>query len=260
MDEAALRQAIAARQKISKLARGLLAAHGYDVSERELMTHGAYSLLTRAGVSPRALKVHPDWLLATGHASLGQLDDYWDGDDYWDNDWDSGNGQDYLPEEPDPFPDDEELTEKEKVQAAEAEAWAEAEAEAEAEAKAEGLPEDFVAPAPVPMRPDNWDLDSKPARYKLAWGDTLVGLAGTYLHDGSRWREIWDMQPASYHQTRTPDKIFVGDWLNMPAEAVKTLLGEHPEKKAAPDYKTFAFIAGALVVGLGAGYVFTRKS
>lgn len=125
------------------------------------------------------------------------------------------------------------------------------------------LPPDFVAPGAVPVRPENWDLEAEPyALYTLAWGDTYVGLAATYLGDGARWREIWDLNRTI---TPDPDKIGVGQTINMPEEArqkmkrwlqgpKKDLPGKLPDepplaekaKKAAP-YLLIGLAAAGLV-------------
>lgn len=76
-----------------------------------------------------------------------------------------------------------------------------------------------TTPGAVPVTASNWDLTTTPARYQLAAGDTLVGLAITYLGDGNRWGDIWQAQDASYRQSHSPDHITAGDWLNMPDEA-----------------------------------------
>jgi nucleoid-associated protein YgaU len=123
-------------------------------------------------------------------------------------------------------------------------------------------PDGWVAPAPVPIRPNRWDLSTKPARYQVVWGDTLAGLAATYLHDGGRWREIWNLQPGEYTTTRTPDAIFVNDWLNMPQEAVDTLKAHTKktgEKIPGETDWTPWIVGGALLVAAGgAAYAFSR--
>lgn len=125
------------------------------------------------------------------------------------------------------------------------------------------VPPEFVAPGAVQVRPENWELDAEPyALYTLAWGDTYVGLSKTYLGDGARWPEIWDLNRAT---TPDPDKIGVGQVINMPNEARdkmrawlkrggKGLPGEQPEepplaekaKKAAP-YLLIGLAAAGLV-------------
>jgi hypothetical protein len=118
------------------------------------------------------------------------------------------------------------------------------------------LPPGFVAPGAVDVRPANWDLDSEPyATYKLAWGDTYVGLSATYLGDGARWREIWDLNRA---QHPNPDQIGVAQIVNMPDEARdkmrrwlrgkrKGLPGELP--KAEPAAEKLKRAAPYLLVG-----------
>jgi LysM repeat protein len=56
--------------------------------------------------------------------------------------------------------------------------------------------------------------------YIVQRGDTLSGLARLYLGDAGRFREIWNLQNATYKSQRTPDNIVVGDLLVMPNEAV----------------------------------------
>lgn len=74
-------------------------------------------------------------------------------------------------------------------------------------------------PGAVPVRPENWDLDSEPyATYKIAAGDTFYGLAATYLGTGARWNEIY-----STGRNRTiipnPNDIRTQGPIDMPAEA-----------------------------------------
>lgn len=78
-------------------------------------------------------------------------------------------------------------------------------------------------PGAPPIRNASWNLETDPASYKVSYGDTISGLAATYLGDHMRWREIWDLQPSSYRQSRSADQIGTGDWLFMPADAVATL-------------------------------------
>lgn len=125
------------------------------------------------------------------------------------------------------------------------------------------LPPGFVAPGAVDVRPANWDLDAEPhATYKLAWGDTYVGLSATYLGEGARWREIWDLNRALHPN---PDQIGVAQVIDMPDEARDKmrrwlrgkrggLPGELPKaeptaekiKRAAPYLLVGALAAGAI--------------
>lgn len=95
-------------------------------------------------------------------------------------------------------------------------------------------------PGAVPMRPGNWNMDTDPDSYKIAWGDTLAGLSATYLGTPLRWREIWDQQPDSYRYSHTADQLMPGQWIFMPPDASATLraaLGEQPlpgDKPAPP--------------------------
>ena len=90
-------------------------------------------------------------------------------------------------------------------------------------------------PGAVPVRPENWKLDT--STYVLSWGDTLTGLAVTYLGNGGRWREIWDAQPGSFRESNKPDKLGVGQALLMPAEAVANarVLVANPGSRVQPN-------------------------
>lgn len=77
-------------------------------------------------------------------------------------------------------------------------------------------------PAAVPIRPDRWDEDTR--SYRIDWGDTLSGLAATYLGDHARWREIWNEQDTAWRMSRDPDELGVGEWIRMPLDAYATLL------------------------------------
>jgi nucleoid-associated protein YgaU len=48
-----------------------------------------------------------------------------------------------------------------------------------------------------------------PERYTVSRGDTLWDIAGRYLREPWRWREIWERNP----QVRNPDLIYPGDVL-----------------------------------------------
>ncbi len=76
-------------------------------------------------------------------------------------------------------------------------------------------------PAAVPARPENWKFDVKPAEYVIASGDTLAGLAWTYLGSPNRWQELWDMQPQVYRWNHSPNDLKPGQLWPMPEEAAK---------------------------------------
>jgi hypothetical protein len=79
-------------------------------------------------------------------------------------------------------------------------------------------------PGAVPVRPGNWNLDAKPfATYKIASGDTFVGLAATYLGDGGRWKDIWQTG-SNQQQFPSPDSITHTGPLDMPDEARDKLI------------------------------------
>lgn len=114
-------------------------------------------------------------------------------------------------------------------------------------------------------------------QYKLQAGDTLSGLARTYLGDFARWREIWSIQSAAFKASprrveeakrkgQTPvDVIFVGEILEMPAEAIaearaQGLLVQHdvkqpaaalPLAKVSSPVKFMASLAALGLVGFG---------
>jgi hypothetical protein len=76
-----------------------------------------------------------------------------------------------------------------------------------------------------PFRADRWNAYSENGggyQYQVASGDTLSGLAALYLDSAARWPEIWNLQdsrrtnPAAGY---SPDRIYVDEWLEMPAEA-----------------------------------------
>lgn len=76
-------------------------------------------------------------------------------------------------------------------------------------------------PAAVPVRPGNWDVGT--SSYKLAWGDTLAGLAATYLGSPQRWKEIWNEQSDTFRTSNNPDELTAGTWIRMPLDALATL-------------------------------------
>ena len=78
------------------------------------------------------------------------------------------------------------------------------------------LPPGFVTPGAVAVRPGNWDLTKDPAIYTIHAGDTYAGLAETYLGNGARYPEIWNLNRS---QHPNPDRIIAGDRIKMPAEA-----------------------------------------
>jgi hypothetical protein len=99
------------------------------------------------------------------------------------------------------------------------------------------MPPGWVAPGAVPVRPDRWDLTTDPATYRIAGGDTLVGLAATYLRAGERWKELWNMQDQAYRWSHSPDKLAIGEVWPMPEEAVENLKA-YLKGKPVPGGKT----------------------
>ncbi|WP_437900415.1 LysM peptidoglycan-binding domain-containing protein [Sorangium sp. So ce124] len=90
-----------------------------------------------------------------------------------------------------------------------------------AQAVVQGIaPEPSPAPPPpIPPPPIDAGLWIAPDVYVVQSGDTLVRIAARYLGDGARWREIWALNQERY-AGRSPDVIFPGDTLVMPAEAI----------------------------------------
>jgi hypothetical protein len=76
-------------------------------------------------------------------------------------------------------------------------------------------------PAAVAIRPGNWAVENRD--YKLAWGDTLSGLAATYLGSPQRWKDIWNEQSDPFRLNNNPDALHAGTWIRMPVDAVTTL-------------------------------------
>jgi hypothetical protein len=73
----------------------------------------------------------------------------------------------------------------------------------------------------------------------LEYGDTLSGLAATYLGSAARWSEIWAEQPGTFRLNRNPNKLNAGESLKMPAAAVenaRTLL-KNPGSTVGPNGK-----------------------
>jgi len=92
------------------------------------------------------------------------------------------------------------------------------------------LPEITITPGPGFDAGSSGSSSPSSAPSKAAWargdgsyilqnGDTLSGLAATYLRAKARWPEIWNAQASSYKSSHTPDKIFAGEVLAMPSEA-----------------------------------------
>lgn len=90
-------------------------------------------------------------------------------------------------------------------------------------------------PSAVPIRPARWDVDT--SSYRVAYGDTLSGLAATYLGTPTRFREIWDCQDSQFRMSRSMDELMVDEWIRMPPDALATLyaaLGEPPPPGTTP--------------------------
>jgi len=128
------------------------------------------------------------------------------------------------------------------------------------------LPPGFVAPGAVPVVITAWDLEAQPyALYTLQWGDTYVGLSATYLGDGARWKEIWNLNRSQHPD---PDKIYVSQTINMPDEAREKMKrwlkggkkgkpGELPDEPTLPEKARSAapWIIAAAALAAGGYYL-----
>lgn len=125
-------------------------------------------------------------------------------------------------------------------------------------------------PGEVPFRPGNWVFTSNcvGARYTLAPGDTLSGLAELYLGDPSAYMDIWELQPFRYTKAFDPSMVTPerpaikpGDELIMPQEAclkAKKYLEEQSKPIAPPTQGAPGTKAGA-VDGLDPSAPTTKK-
>lgn len=85
------------------------------------------------------------------------------------------------------------------------------------------LPPGFLYPGAVQTAAKAWE-SFDPPKYRLQWGDTFIGLATTYLGNPNRWREIYDLQPASARATKGTRGWIAGqDVINMPKEAARNM-------------------------------------
>jgi len=85
------------------------------------------------------------------------------------------------------------------------------------------LPEGFLYPGAVDAAAEAWE-SFDPPKYRLQGGDTFIGLATTYLGNPARWREIYQLQPASARATKGTRGWIAGqDVINMPKEAADNM-------------------------------------
>lgn len=119
------------------------------------------------------------------------------------------------------------------------------------------VPEMGTTPGSVPVRADRWDFDTKPlATYRVAPGDTLVGLARTYIHpSGVDWPLIWNAQTAEFRAShKSPDVLFAEEIIRMPKEASDNMkaflaLGEPSQQKPSELTKSQKSTAKASKIG-----------
>jgi len=112
-------------------------------------------------------------------------------------------------------------------------------------------------PAAVKPRKEAWTANGI---YILQRGDTLWGLARTYLKSGPRWKEIWALQSDSWKSggcgpfpRRSPDHVCEGDQLFMPEEAKAEArrLGVLPWSSVGAGKLALAGLAVAALGGVG---------
>jgi len=87
-------------------------------------------------------------------------------------------------------------------------------------------------PPPAAYRPGNWNFDE--SSYVLAFGDTLSGLAITYLGSPQRWKEIWNANPQDWRWNHNPDKLMAGEKIMMPIEARDMAIAMLSDKSSNP--------------------------
>jgi hypothetical protein len=116
-------------------------------------------------------------------------------------------------------------------------------------------------PGGVGVSAGAWSFTTTPATYTLQPGDTLYGLAITYLGNGARVMEIWNAQDASYKSSHTPAKVNAGDVLKMPKEASDTAAAKiNAQGGQAPGLAKSSLarnlvIGGLVALGLAGGAV-----
>ena len=73
-----------------------------------------------------------------------------------------------------------------------------------------------------------------PEHYVVKKGDTLWGIAGRFLNEPWRWKDIWQANP----QIKNPDLIYPGDEIVVTSAGGKTALtlrrNSHPTIKLSP--------------------------
>lgn len=106
-------------------------------------------------------------------------------------------------------------------------------------------------PAGVTPTAKAWTEDQ---RYRLQSGDTLSGIARTFLLDPARWREIWAVQETSVKTGKSPDNLPAGFVLEMPEEA-KAMARKLGVLGMDPTTKRNLMIAGGVVGALTVGVV-----
>ena len=85
----------------------------------------------------------------------------------------------------------------------------------------------------LPVWAESLFRDGRPPSYTAEEGDTLWGIAGYFLNDPWRWREVWDVDPS----ISDPDLIFPGDVIRVikVGGELKLTLSRKQEKSIVPD-------------------------
>lgn len=126
-------------------------------------------------------------------------------------------------------------------------------------------------PAARPVFSASWKQQPDGSwKYMLVEGDTLAGLATTYLGAPQRWKEIWNVNTALIAAGRKPDGLYAGELIRMPDEAIDAAglagaidpkLTPKGKREATESRTKWAWIVGS-VVGVGAlgagGYLLLR--
>lgn len=120
-----------------------------------------------------------------------------------------------------------------------------------------------TTPGSVPVVASAWNFETHPATYEAQQGDTFTGLAKTYLPSsppGVRWKEIWNLNRDTHPN---PDRIGVGDVLNMPDDAAtnaKSAIQKGDTSDAPEGEKSGslgrAMLIGAAIAVLGTGIAY----
>ena len=77
----------------------------------------------------------------------------------------------------------------------------------------------YTTPTPSSFRPGNWDFVK--GEYTIAQGDTMWGIATTYLGMGNRWLDIWQMQEKPVGSKTASGAPYLNRFYNKPDPSSK---------------------------------------